>query len=103
MGVRQTCSIESIVSEVSHYFGIPGYDILSERQSAALVEARHCAMWLARHLTPYSYPRIGRAFDRDHTTVMHGVRKVERRKSVDDGLRAELENLLEICEREAAA
>jgi chromosomal replication initiator protein len=55
-------------------------DLQSRRQSRAVVCPRHVAMWLARHLTPASLPEIGRAFgDRDHTTVMHALARIDQR------------------------
>lgn len=53
-------------------------DLLSRRRSRSLALPRHLAIWLARHITPCSLPEIGRAFDRDHTTVMHAIARVDR-------------------------
>lgn len=69
-----------IADATAENYGIPLTDLLSERRSPPMaVEARMVAMYLCRHITPYSLPRIGRFFDRDHTTVMHAIRTVERR------------------------
>src|SRR6185437_14914972 len=64
--------------------GTPQTDVLSRRRGTGL-RARMLAMWLARHRTRHSFPEIGRALERDHTTVMYGVERVEylRSASVD--------------------
>ena len=55
-------------------------DILSARRDARLVRVRHVIMWLAKRFTLHSLPDIGRALgNRDHTTVLHGVRKIDHR------------------------
>lgn len=58
--------------------------LLSERRDAALVEARQAAWLLARELTTASLPAIGRAFRRDHSTVLHGLRRAAARLAAPD-------------------
>lgn len=75
--------LETIIAVVAAAFGISGDDMRSERRDRGAVLARHAGMWIARHVTTASYPRIGRSFgNRDHTTVMHGVTRIQRR--IDD-------------------
>ena len=70
------------------YAGITINDILSSRRSDGVEMPRHLAMYLARTLTLKSYPQIGAAFsDRDHTTIMHGVKKIKERAQTDKPLR----------------
>jgi chromosomal replication initiation ATPase DnaA len=71
--------IHEIISEVAKRHGVTPIAIISDRRNTKLVAARHEAMWRARNETTYSLPRIGRAFRRDHTTVLHGVAKHEKR------------------------
>jgi chromosomal replication initiator protein len=52
-------------------------DLLSRRTARRLARPRQIAMWLACHITTCSIPEIGRAFDRDHTTVLYGIGKIE--------------------------
>ena len=54
-------------------------DLLSKRRSQVLVKPRQIAMWFCKEMTLMSYPEIGRRFLRDHTTVLHGVRKIQSR------------------------
>lgn len=75
-------------------FGVTRCDLLSRRQGFAQARPRQAAMWLARHVTPCSFPEIGRAFDRDHSTVMHDIRKVDERMAQDQAFAALMWDLL---------
>lgn len=66
----------TILSEVAKKHGFRVDDILGIRRNVPLVTARHEAMWRIYWETTYSLPAIGRIFNRDHTTILHGVRKV---------------------------
>ena len=69
-------------------------DILSSRRTAVVVKPRQVAMFLAKTLTMRSLPEIGRRFGgRDHTTVLHAVRKIEALAQTDSALREEIELL----------
>ncbi len=71
-------SIDAIQREVARYFNIRQTEMHSNRRSRNIVQPRQIAMYLAKNLTNCSYPQIGSRFgDRDHTTVMHAVRKIE--------------------------
>lgn len=72
-------TIHEIQATVAARYGVTVLDIVSRRQGRATYRPRQVAMWLARHLTLHSLPEIGRAFGgRDHTTVMHGIWRVEQ-------------------------
>jgi hypothetical protein len=67
---------KSILAEVCEKHGIDWLDLASDRRSTPIVRARHEAMYRMRHETTMSLPAIGRKMGgRDHTTVLHGVRK----------------------------
>jgi hypothetical protein len=69
---------------VSRYTGVTVLDIKSERRQKKLVEARQIAFYVLRSVTTYSFPRIGEICGgRDHSTVLHGCAKVERRLAND--------------------
>jgi chromosomal replication initiator protein len=71
-------SIDAIQREVARYYNIRQTEMHSNRRSRNIVRPRQIAMYLAKNLTNCSYPQIGSRFgDRDHTTVMHAVRKIE--------------------------
>lgn len=84
--------MEDIQRATAKYYGIYKSDLLSARRTANIVLPRQVAMFIAKALTLKSLPEIGRRFgDRDHTTVLHAVRKIERLKSTDEKLAAEIE------------
>src|SRR5271157_438552 len=86
--------IEDIQKLVASHYSVSRADILSSRRTAAVVKPRQVAMFLAKMLTPRSLPEIGRRFGgRDHTTVLHAVRKIEALQANDATLREELELL----------
>ena len=69
---------QTIMSETASYFGLSREDLVSKSRSRPLTTARHIAMYLLRELTDLSLIKIGELFDRDHTTVMHGIQKIEK-------------------------
>jgi len=82
-------SIENIQKTVAEYFKIRVADLLSKRRSRSIARPRQLAMALAKELTNHSLPEIGDAFGgRDHTTVLHGCRRIsalrETEKRVDE-------------------
>lgn len=86
--------IEDIQKLVASRYNVSRSDILSERRTAAVVRPRQIAMYLSKVLTLRSLPEIGRRFGgRDHTTVLHAVRKIEKQITEDTGLGDEVELL----------
>jgi chromosomal replication initiator protein len=86
--------IEDIQKLVASRYNVSRSDILSERRTAAVVRPRQIAMYLAKVLTLRSLPEIGRRFGgRDHTTVLHAVRKIEKQITDDQSLNDEVELL----------
>jgi chromosomal replication initiator protein len=87
-------TIEEIQKRVAEHFNIRVTDMHSARRARAVARPRQVAMYLAKQLTSRSLPEIGRKFGgRDHTTVMHAVRKVEELKSVDPAFAEDIELL----------
>jgi len=86
--------IEEIQRIVARHYNVSRSDLLSSRRTANVVRPRQIAMYLAKTLTLRSLPEIGRRFGgRDHTTVLHAVRKIESLIGTDNGLAAEIEQL----------
>jgi chromosomal replication initiator protein len=81
------CQNAAIVQATSDVMQIPADDIKGPGRAAPVALARAVAMFVARELTDQSLPQIGRYFGRDHTTVIHAIRRIER-LSADDHLRA---------------
>jgi chromosomal replication initiator protein len=86
--------VEDILRIVAKHYGVSRADLLSSRRTANVVRPRQIAMYLAKTLTLRSLPEIGRRFGgRDHTTVLHAVRKIEGLVQGDKGLAEEIEAL----------
>ncbi|HET7717894.1 MAG TPA: chromosomal replication initiator protein DnaA, partial [Bauldia sp.] len=86
--------IEDIQRVVARHFNVSKADLLSSRRTRTIVRPRQIAMYLAKVLTPRSLPEIGRRFGgRDHTTVLHAVRKIEELIEGDKSLADEIELL----------
>ena len=86
--------IEDIQKLVATHYNVSRADILSSRRTATVVRPRQIAMYLAKVLTLRSLPEIGRRFGgRDHTTVLHAVRKIEGLTKADGTLSEEIELL----------
>ncbi|MFO1189742.1 MAG: chromosomal replication initiator protein DnaA [Alphaproteobacteria bacterium] len=93
-------TIEEIQRRVAEHFNIRVSEMHSARRSRAVARPRQVAMYLAKHLTARSLPEIGRKFGgRDHTTVMHAVRKVEELRTQDPTFAEDVELLRRTLER----
>jgi chromosomal replication initiator protein len=68
---------ETIMTETAKYFGLRLEDLVSKSRSRPLTTARHIAMYLLRELTGLSLIKIGELFDRDHSTALHGIKRIE--------------------------
>lgn len=87
-------TIDLIQSEVEKFFGITHADMISEKRSKNIVKPRHIAIYLSRYMTEESLQTIGKKFGgRDHTTMMHSVRKIEQDQQNDRSLFDQLERL----------
>jgi chromosomal replication initiator protein len=83
--------VEEILKLVSAHFNVTRADLLSSRRTASVVRPRQIAMYLSKTLTLRSLPEIGRRFGgRDHTTVLHAVRKIEGLISENPNLKEEI-------------
>lgn len=91
---KPTPTVEYIQQVVCRHFHVETSDMLSKARHRSVSRARHIAMFLCRQRLKCSFPEIGRAFaNRDHTTVMSAVRKVEAMRDHDPELRAHLEEI----------
>lgn len=87
-------TIEEIQRKVAEHYNIRLSDMIGPKRLRNIARPRQVAMYLAKQLTPRSLPEIGRRFGgRDHTTIMHGVRKIEELMASDSQLNDDL-NLL---------
>lgn len=87
-------STEQIQKKVAVYFGLKTSDLKSAKRHKALVLARQVAMYLTRLLTSHSYPDIGQQFGgKDHSTIIHAIKKIEKQMVDDMQLRSTIEEL----------
>ena len=92
-------TIDEIIRKVSDHYNLRMTDILSPRRARAVARPRQVAMFLAKTLTSKSLPEIGRRFGgRDHTTVIHAVKKIEDLKSIDNQIAEDVELLRRMLE-----
>ena len=92
-------TIEEIQKKVAEHFNIRLVDMHSARRARAVARPRQVAMYLSKQLTARSLPEIGRKFGgRDHTTVMHAVKKVEELRSTDNSFHEDVELLKRMLE-----
>jgi chromosomal replication initiator protein len=87
-------TLENIKRTVATYYNIRLADLTSARRTRTLARPRQIAMSLAKELTRHSYPEIGDAFGKDHTTVLHAYRKIAELRLEDDRLKEDYENLM---------
>lgn len=87
-------TVEEIQRKVSEYYNIRLSDIIGPKRLRSYARPRQVAMYLCKQLTSRSLPEIGRRFGgRDHTTVMHGVRRIEELKLSDGQIAEDVEML----------
>ena len=96
-GSQRRVTIDEIQKLVSQHFELKPLDLVSARRARAVARPRQIAMYLAKRLTTRSLPEIGRKFGgRDHSTVIHAVRKVEQLRDSD----REIDNAVRVLLRE---
>jgi chromosomal replication initiator protein len=92
---RRRITIDEIQRAVCEYYRIDRSEMSSKRRARAVVRPRQVAMYLAKVMTPRSYPEIGRKFGgRDHSTVIHAVRLVEDLRRMDNDMDNDVRALL---------
>ena len=92
-------TIEEIQRKVAEHYNVRLSDMIGPKRSRPIARPRQIAMYLSKQLTSRSLPEIGRRFGgRDHTTIMHGVRKIEELKSTDSQLADDLQLLRRLLE-----
>ena len=85
-----------IMEETANYFTLTTADLVSKSRSRPLTQARHIAMYLIRECTGLSLIKIGEAFNRDHTTALHGIKKVEADMRARDATFRQVQDLTRI-------
>lgn len=94
---ERTITIDNIQKIVAEYYKIRTSDLHSNRRSRSITRPRQLAMALSKELTNHSLPEIGAAFGgRDHTTILHGCRKVASLRESDSKIDEDYKNLMRI-------
>lgn len=95
--------IDQIQSAVARYYRVSVLDLKSERRAVAIARPRQIAMYLSKRLTARSLPEIGRKFgDRDHSTVIHAVRRIADLRDIDPDIDTAVRTLMRRLKRRAA-
>ena len=93
-GVERRITVDEIQKVTSDHFSLKQADLLSERRTRSIARPRQIAMYLCKQLTTRSYPDIGRRFGgRDHTTVLHAVKKIDELMGTDEQIARDVEAL----------
>lgn len=93
---KKAVTLSKIAESVANFYSITMEDLLKQSRRKEYVKPRQTAMYIARKELGSSFPSIGEFFGgRDHTTVMHGVEKVEKAVTANDGIKQEMELILE--------
>ena len=88
-------TVDEIQKVTADHFGLKQADLLSPRRTRQVARPRQVGMYLCKQLTTRSYPDIGRRFGgRDHTTVLHGVRRIEELIGQDEQIARDVEALI---------
>lgn len=91
--------VQDIQRAAARHFNVRRNEMLSQRRAAAIARPRHVAMFLAKELTTKSYPEIGRCFGgRDHSTVLHAVRRIEMLLPHDAELAASIDRIRQMLD-----
>ena len=92
--IETNITIEDIQKTVVSYYNISMHDFMSSRRSRSVARPRQIAMYLSKKMTTKSLPDIGRRFSgRDHTTVIHAIKKVEELMIQDKNFENEVKDL----------
>lgn len=89
--------LSKVQAVVADYFNLPRIEMVSDRRAREVARPRQISMYICSRLTPLSTPAIGRLHGgRDHTTVLHGIRQIEKLRQID----GEIERAIRIIEQE---
>ena len=96
---QRKVTIDEIIRKVADHYNLRMTDLISARRARVIARPRQVAMFLSKMLTSKSLPEIGRRFGgRDHTTVIHAVKKIEELRQIDNQIAEEVEILRRMLE-----
>ena len=91
---KKRVGIDDIQKYVADKYGVKLSELKGKSRKKEIVNPRQIAMFLAREILEDSLVTISNAFDRDHTTVMHGIDKIQKQMDEDDSFKEEIDALL---------
>ena len=93
-GILKKLSVAAIQKEVEHYYQVSHADLIGTKRTRNIAYARHVAIYLCRQMLDIPYGDIGKKFNRDHSTVMHSVEKIEEDMREKRELQEEMEIII---------
>ena len=95
---RRELDIDLIKETVSQYFKIEVSDLSSKNRANSIAYPRQIAMYLCRNMLDCALGNIGSAFEKDHTTIMHGVKKIDEKIKTTESVKQDIENIKKMLE-----
>ena len=95
---KKELNIDLIKETVSNYFKIEVSDLSSKNRASSIAYPRQVAMYLCRNMLDCALGNIGSAFEKDHTTIMHGVKKIDEKIKTTESVRQDVENIKKLLE-----
>ena len=92
---RRAISPKQVIDKVAKYYDLSGKDLYGTSRVKNIKSARQVAMYLLKDQLGLSTVRIGQEFDKDHTTIMHGIKVIETALKTDFNLRQQISDLRE--------
>lgn len=96
---RAAVTPDRIIAGVSNKYGVSADDLKSKKRSQDIAEPRHIAIYIMRRMTEMSLPQIGREFNRDHTTIMSSIAKIDERIKNNSVFEIEINELMKDLQR----
>ena len=95
---KRELDIDLIKETVSQYFKIEVSDLSSKNRANSIAYPRQIAMYLCRNMLDCALGNIGSAFEKDHTTIMHGVKKIDEKIKTTESVKQDIENIKKMLE-----
>ncbi len=99
--MNEKITISNIQSTVESYYKVTHGELLGKQRPRHISQARQVGMYLSRTLTQASYPEIGRAFNKDHSSVVHAYKNIEKKRQTDREFLSELERISDMVTAKA--
>lgn len=88
-------TVDEIKTYVSDFFGISVEDLMSQKRTKEISYARQLAMYICRNLLDLSLPKVGKSFDRDHSTALHAINKIEKEIKINNNVKNDYSDIVQ--------